>query len=323
MQKIKEPTTTSKKEFIPMFKLAFLSPRYWGIWLAVLMMVFMACIPAKMRAPLLSWLGIKVGRLAKGARRRAQANLSYCFKTLSVEEREKIIDDMFAIAPQAMIMMVELSIKSPEAVLKRVDWFGYEIIEELIASKKNAIFMVPHGWAVDIPAMLFASKGHPMAAMFHNQRNQLVDYLWNYARRRFGGRMHARDDGIKPFIKSIKQQYWGYYLPDQDHGPEFSVFADFFDTYKATLPALGKLVKVTRAEVIPLFPSYCQKAHRLKINILPPLNNDLLVADEMTSALLMNRTVEELIKDNLSQYTWILKLLKTRKEGDGDPYEKN
>lgn len=23
--------------------------------------------------------------------------------------------------------------------------------------------------------------------------------------------------------------YWGYYLPDQDHGPEYSEFADFCD----------------------------------------------------------------------------------------------
>ncbi len=62
-------------------------------------------------------------------------------------------------------------------------------------------------------------------------------------RRRFGGRLHARNDGIKPFIQSVRQGYWGYYLPDQDHGPEHSEFVDFFATYKATLPAIGRLMK--------------------------------------------------------------------------------
>ncbi len=28
-------------------------------------------------------------------------------------------------------------------------------------------------------------------------------------RRRFGGRLHARNDGIKPFIQSVRQGYWG------------------------------------------------------------------------------------------------------------------
>ena len=41
--------------------------------------------------------------------------------------------------------------------------------------------------------------------------------FWNTVRRRFGGRLHARNDGIKPFIQSVRQGYWGYYLPDQDH----------------------------------------------------------------------------------------------------------
>lgn len=88
-------------------------------------------------------------------------------------------------------------------------------------------FLVPHGWGVDIPAMLMASQGQKMAAMFHNQGNPVFDYVWNTVRRRFGGRLHARNDGIKPFIQSVRQGYWGYYLPDQDHGPEHSEFVDF------------------------------------------------------------------------------------------------
>lgn len=57
--------------------------------------------------------------------------------------------------------------------------------------------------------------------------NPVFDYVWNTVRRRFGGRLHARNDGIKPFIQSVRQGYWGYYLPDQDHGPEHSEFVDF------------------------------------------------------------------------------------------------
>ena len=68
----------------------------------------------------------------------------------------------------------------------------------------------------------------------------------------------------------------GDYLPDPgDHGPEGTEFVDFFATYKATLPAIGRLMKVCRARMIPLFPVYDGKTHRLSIEVRPPMD-DLL-----------------------------------------------
>ncbi len=121
-------------------------------------------------------------------------------------------------------------------------------------------------------------------------------------RRRFGGRMHARNDGIKPFIQSVRQGYWGYYLPDQDHGAEHSEFVDFFATYKATLPAIGRLMKVCRARVVPLFPVYDGKTHRLTVLVRPPMD-DLLDADDTTIARRMNEEVEVFVKPHTEQYT--------------------
>ncbi len=135
---------------------------------------------------------------------------------------------MYASAPQAMVMMAELGLRDPQKILARVDWQGKAIIDEMQRNNEKVIFLVPHAWGVDIPAMLMASGGQKMAAMFHNQGNPVFDYVWNTVRRRFGGRMHARNDGIKPFIQSVRQGYWGYYLPDQDHGAEHSEFVDFF-----------------------------------------------------------------------------------------------
>ncbi len=316
---------TSKKksniEFIPVFQKSFLLPKYWGAWLGIGAFAGMALLPPALRDPILGAAGRLAGRLAKSARRRAQINLLYCLPERSEAEREAIIDEMFATAPQSMVMMAELALRNPERVRERVRWHGKEIIEAMQANKENVIFLVPHGWAVDIPAMLLASEGQMMAAMFHNQSNQLFDYIWNRVRRRFGGRMHARNDGIKPFISSVRQGYWGYYLPDQDHGAEHSEFVDFFATYKATLPAVGRLMKVCRARVVPLFPVYNGKTHQLDIFIRPPMD-DLLEADDHTLARRMNEEVEIFVRPNPEQYTWILKLLKTRREGEIEPYKR-
>lgn len=170
-----------------------------------------------------------VGRLGKSARQRALINLSLCFPEYSDKEKENIVDAMFATASMAVVLMAELALSGPDKISHRIRWNGLEIVEKMAQNNEKVIFLVPHAWGVDIPAMLMAASGRKMAAMFHNQRNPVVDYVWNSVRRRFGGKLHARNDGIASFVRSVRQGYWGYYLPDQDHGPEFSEFADFCD----------------------------------------------------------------------------------------------
>ncbi|EFH9208715.1 lauroyl-Kdo(2)-lipid IV(A) myristoyltransferase [Escherichia coli] len=309
-----------KSEFIPEFKKNYLSPVYWSTWFLLGMIAGISMFPPSFRDPVLAKIGRWAGRLSKKARRRATINLSLCFPEKSDTEREIIVDKMFATALQSIVMMAELAIRGPEKFQKRVFWKGLEILEEIRHNNRNVIFLVPHGWSVDIPAMLLAAQGKKMAAMFHQQRNPVIDYVWNSVRRKFGGRLHAREDGIKPFIQSVRQGYWGYYLPDQDHGPEYSEFADFFATYKATLPIIGRLMNIRQAMIIPLFPVYDEKKHLLTIEIRPPMDACIASADNKTIARQMNKTVEILVGPHPEQYVWVLKLLKTRKSNEADPY---
>ncbi|EKP5573701.1 lauroyl-Kdo(2)-lipid IV(A) myristoyltransferase, partial [Escherichia coli] len=301
-----------KSEFIPEFKKNYLSPVYWSTWFLLGMIAGISMFPPSFRDPVLAKIGRWAGRLSKKARRRATINLSLCFPEKSDTEREIIVDKMFITALQSIVMMAELAIRGPEKFQKRVFWKGLEILEEIRHNNRNVIFLVPHGWSVDIPAMLLAAQGKKMAAMFHQQRNPVIDYVWNSVRRKFGGRLHAREDGIKPFIQSVRQGYWGYYLPDQDHGPEYSEFADFFATYKATLPIIGRLMNISQAMIIPLFPVYDEKKHLLTIEIRPPMDACIASADNKTIARQMNKTVEILVGPHPEQYVWVLKLLKTR-----------
>lgn len=309
-----------KSEFIPEFKKNYLSPVYWSTWFLLGMIAGISMFPPSFRDPVLAKIGRWAGRLSKKARRRATINLSLCFPEKSDTEREIIVDKMFATALQSIVMMAELAIRGPEKFQKRVFWKGLEILEEIRHNNRNVIFLVPHGWSVDIPAMLLAAQGEKMAAMFHQQRNPVIDYVWNSVRRKFGGRLHAREDGIKPFIQSVRQGYWGYYLPDQDHGPEYSEFADFFATYKATLPIIGRLMNISQAMIIPLFSVYDEKKHLLTIEIRPPMDACIASADNKTIARQMNKTVEILVGPHPEQYVWVLKLLKTRKSNEADPY---
>ncbi|VFP86865.1 Lipid A biosynthesis myristoyltransferase [Candidatus Erwinia haradaeae] len=308
-------------QFIPMFRKSFLLPRYWGIWLGVAVLALLTFMPICFRDSILGTVGRIAGRLSRDARRRALINLLYCFPEKLESEREKIVDSMFSTMSQAMAMMAELALR-PNVAKARIHWHRRDIIDDLRQSGHNVILLAPHSWAVDLPAMLLATEGQRIAAMFHNQSNVVIDYIWNVVRCRCGARMHARNDGIRPFINSIRQGYWGYYLPDQDHGEEQSEFVDFFATYKATLPIVGRMMKVCHATVVPLFPVYNSKTHSLEIYLRAPLMQDFIFINNAEQARRLNSEVEILVRPNLEQYTWILKLLKTRRRGEKEPYDR-
>lgn len=308
-------TTSEASGHIPKFEWSFLSPKYWGIWIGIFILILISFIPQRMRTRLLAFLGKHIGRHAKSARKRAQINLSLCFPEKSDAEKEQIIDDMFAVILPITVLLVDLTLNKKNTV----HWVGFDYIERAQKQNKNLIFMVPHGWAIDLPAILLARKGYPMSGMFHHQNNKLVDWLWNKARLRFGGQIHSRDAGIKPFIQSIRKGNWGFYLPDEDHGPEHSEFVDFFGTYKATLPILGRLMKLCDATVLPLFPSYDLTAGELTIYVHPPMD-DLLGQDDTYIARRMNEEIEKFVLNDSKQYAWVLRFLKTRKGNEPDLY---
>ena len=144
----------SNSEFIPQFQKAFYHPRYWGVWLGTGLMAGISLVPARLRDPVLGAVGKLAGKVAKGARRRARINLLYCLPEVPENEREHIIDEMFATAPQSMILMAELACTKPEKVLKRVRWHGEEVLDKIREEGRNGNLMVPHGWAVDVPATM-------------------------------------------------------------------------------------------------------------------------------------------------------------------------
>ncbi len=196
-------TKKNNIEFIPKFEKSFFTAALLGR-LAGSLCLRRYCADAAILSRSAPRQTRSSGRASgESSRRRAQINLLYCFPEKSEYEREAIIDAMYASAPQAMVMMAELGLRDPQKILARVDWQGKAIIDEMQRNNEKVIFLVPHAWGVDIPAMLMASGGQKMAAMFHNRGNPVFDYVWNTVRRRFGGRMHARNDGIKPFIQSV------------------------------------------------------------------------------------------------------------------------
>lgn len=308
---------TAQDGYTHKFLWSFLHPKYWGVWLGVLGLVILAYVPAGIRDKFSAFVGRTAYKYLKKKNKkgyhRAKVNLRYCFPQWSEQKREDVVEKMFITVAQTMLAIGETAIRPVAYLQKRCEFTGFEHVVKAKESGKNVIMLVPHTWSIDMAGVAMFSLGYPMTSMYNPHRNALVDWLWNITRERLGGRMHTRQNGIKAFLADVRKGDVGYFLPDEDFGEELSVYADFFATEKATLPGLNKMARVANAEVIPMFSIYNAEKAKYEMEILPPLE---FSGDPVQSAREMNRVIEYFVKKNPEQYVWILRLLKTRRNGE-------
>ena len=150
--------------------------------------------------------------------------------------------------------------------------------------------------------------------MVKPQANALADWLLNVQRLRYGGYVQQRSDGIKPYVRAIRNGYLAYYLPDEDHGPESSVFVPFLGATKATLSGIGTVARLSKAVVVPMNSMYNRKTGQVEIFIESPLA-DFPTGDPKQDAERMNASLERMILRDPSQYMWNLNILRSRPDG--------
>ncbi|WED21960.1 lauroyl-Kdo(2)-lipid IV(A) myristoyltransferase [Vibrio sp. JC009] len=298
----------------PTFKWEFLHPKHWPTWLGMVFAVLLAFIPPKIRDKIAASLSKVIVNRNGRIIRRTRTNLTRCFPEKSEQEVQELLYGCFAKATQFMLGYSELLVRSTKHNQNRGEMIGEENIIPYLDKGEKVIILAPHAWAVDYPAIMLAARGYKISTIMKPQKNPIGDWLMHVQRMQYGGRIFARSAGIKPFIRSIKDGYVGYWLPDEDHGAANSVFVPFFGTEKATLKGFGKMARLSRAKVVPVLPAYNDKTGKYEVHILPALE-DFPTGDEETDARRMNQAIEDLVTPRPEQYMWNLALLKTQRDG--------
>lgn len=304
----------------PQFSMNFLHPRYWGTWLAVIVACVLSFLPVAIKRLIAKSLAKLAVNIKSKANTRARVNLRMCFPEQSDSDREKILVEMYITSVMFLMGFASTSLRSKAWLEANTTLRGFEHVEQVLDRGENVILLVPHTWAIDIPAILLASRGHPVSAMAKSQKNKVSDWLMHKQRVQYGGRVYDRSVGIKPFIKSVRKDgYLGYYLPDEDLGREHSVFVDFFATQKATIAGLGRLSTLSKSKIVPLFAMFNSQTGQYELDFYPEL--PFPTGDEHQDARMMNECIENYVSQRPEQYMWILRLLKTRPDSDINPYQ--
>ncbi len=305
---------TDKHLYDPKFQWAFLHPKHWGTWLGILFAALLAFVPPKWRDSFARYVSTFIVKKNGRVVRRARINLEKCFPEKSPQEIQHIVEETFAKAAQYMLGYSEFLIRSTKHNQKRGVMIGEDNLLPLLDAGENVIILAPHAWAVDYPAVMLAAQGYKVSTIMKPQNNPIGDWLMHVQRMQYGGRIFARSAGIKPFVRAIKDGYIGYWLPDEDHGPQNSVFVPFFATEKATLKGFGKMARLSKSKVVPVLPAYNDQTRRYEVHILPALEQ-FPSGDEEQDARAMNHAIEQLLRDKPEQYMWNLYLLETQRDG--------
>ncbi|MBJ7536329.1 lauroyl-Kdo(2)-lipid IV(A) myristoyltransferase [Marinomonas transparens] len=308
-------STSEKFLHNPTFQWRFLHPRFWATWFIIFIAFLLAFVPFRIRDKLACKLAkLLVGRKASTLK-RARLNLEQCFPEKSQEERQAMLLSSLETGLQFCLAYGELLVRSEKYKKSRDEVIGGENLFPLLDRGDNVISLTPHCWAIDYTGSMLASRGYTITTIMRPQKNPLMDWLMHTQRMQYGrGVVYPRDASIKPFLKSVKDGCLGYYLPDEDHGPQQSVFVPFFGAEKATLKGLGKLTKLTKAKIVPMFQAYNAESGKYELHVLPALEN-FPTGDETQDALVMNKALEEMIASRPEQYMWILNILRSRPDG--------
>ena len=263
-------------------------------------------------------LGMLLYALARARRHVVLTNLRLCFPGLSEAARGDLARRHFRAFGRSLLEHGILWWGSKQQVCNLVRIEGLEHWRGI--EKRPVILLAPHFIGLDMGGIRLAAD-YRLNSVYSRQKSAAADAILIHGRTRFGQtRLFARQDGIRPMIRSLKNGEPFYYLPDMDLGSRDSVFAPFFGVQAATITALARIAQLAGAAIVPCVTRQLPGGAGYLVRLYPAWL-DYPGGDPDADARRMNAFIEERVREAPEQYYWLHKRFKTRPAGERSPYE--
>ncbi len=237
-------------------------------------------------------------------------NINLCLVGLTITQYNKIIK-------KNLINLVKSLLESPiiwhnnsnknAKLVKSVQGL------ELLSNNDNIIMLIPHIGSWELICK-FASSIRSTTALYKPLRNKKFDKLLLQSRQAYNYNLvSTKFSGLVKLQKALQNKDIICILPDQTpQSDKSSVMVNFFNTPTPTTTLLVKLARKYNSKIIL---SYAKRLdygkgfslHFKEVNILSKDSN--IISD----CLLMNQSIENLVKKIPEQYLWQYKRFKTPK----------
>ncbi|MCH7313076.1 lauroyl acyltransferase [Acinetobacter sp. ANC 3882] len=306
--------THERKSKAGEFQWSFLRPKYWGIWVALIILMIFAILPWAIQWRLADILSKLAWKGLKSRRKTTIKNLEICFPDKSEAQIQKEAKQVFF---NMMLGLFEAlnAWYNPHWFKNRMHIKG---LEHLKASEGKGILLLgTHTTLLDAGGYI-CGYFFNLDVVYRPQNNPLLDMLISRCRATIYQNQISKDD-MKGLISNLKNEHVIWYSPDQDFGLKQGVMAPFFGIEAATVTAHRRLIKITKASAIPLFFYRDGDIRNPQYHVvLEPALENFPSLDEVEDATRVNLVIENQIKMYPTQYMWFHRRFKTRPAG----YEK-
>jgi Kdo2-lipid IVA lauroyltransferase/acyltransferase len=272
-------------------------------------------LPARALAQVGRAIGSLAFELIRPRRHVVLVNLARCFPSLDERARHALARDHFRSLGQALLESTIGWWGTPERLRALMQIEGLAQAQARCKAGEILIFMCPHFVGMELAGARIALEMGGMA-FYSKQKNKVFDAFLAGRRQRFHPiRLLARQDGVKPVIRGLREGVPLFYPPDLDFGPRDAVFAPFFGVPAATITALPRLARMTGAKVVVVIPRQGAPGEPYRITITPPLD-DFPSASVEADVARLNQFIEDAVRPIPAQYYWVHKRFKTRPPGE-------
>lgn len=293
-------------------------PYNWSQTATVAALWLLARLPYRPGLQLGSALGGLAYYIARERREITRRNLELCFPEESAEERERLVRENFRATGRSVVETALGWFGGPQVERIPFEVRGEEHIRGALATGRPVIMLSGHFLSVELCARRLPDD-IPMVAMYKPMnKKKVMDKAMLDARRRNVNDAVSKDD-MRGLLRSLKKGLPIWYAGDQDYGRKHSVFVPFFGVPAATITALGRLAKMSKASVVPLF-FFRQNDGSYLIEFQPALEN-FPSGDDEEDATRMNEIVEAAVRRYPEQYLWMHRRFKRRPGNELTLYE--
>lgn len=307
---------------LPPFQWTFLYPRYWILWLGLGLFRLLLCLPYPMLVKIGLGLGKLFGSLGFGKKRLriARKNLELCFPHYAKEQIDRILQENQQSVGMAIIETGMAWFWSDKRILK---WSNIEGLEHLKQRPQHSgvLFVGVHFLTLELGARIVGLH-HQGIGVYRPNDNPLLDWVQFRGRVRSNKAMLDRKD-LRGMIKALKMGETIWYAPDHDYGRKNSVFVPFFAFPEACTTSGTRMLlrSAPDTQVIPFVPMRNTDFSGYTVKISPMVDFSKC-ENEVDTATLMNKVIEQEIMQAQSQYMWLHRRFKHLPDGtDGRLYQ--
>lgn len=237
--------------------------------------------------------------LMPDSRKLVRSNLNQSQIYTDDKEIDRVVKLNFLESGKALVESLALWGKQDAELLSWVksceDW---PVIEQAISNKKGIIFLTPHIGCFEITSIFYGAK-YPINVLYRPPKKQWMELFINAGRKRNNIQLApANLNGVRMLLQALKRGEAVGMLPDQIPASGEGEWAPFFGKPAYTMTLASKLANKTGATVIMAFGERRTDSSGFDIH-LKALEPGAIATPE-----LLNKAIEQQIRQNPIQYLW-------------------